>query len=85
MKSAGLIDSLSSLLIEILTGADLYVNVMHSDAPVKLSDSMALVPSNCGWILTGSRSHATVSFNPNVKNINVDTSTQELDNVVRNF
>ncbi|GFT74758.1 uncharacterized protein NPIL_623931 [Nephila pilipes] len=58
---------------------------MHSDAPVKLSDSLALVPSSFGWILSGSRSHATVSFNPTVHSINVDTFTHELDNMVRNF
>ncbi|GFR26584.1 CCHC-type domain-containing protein [Trichonephila clavata] len=58
---------------------------MHSDAPVKLSDSLALVPSSFGWILSGSRSHATVSFNPTIHSINVDTLTHELDNMVRNF
>ncbi|GFQ95405.1 integrase catalytic domain-containing protein [Trichonephila clavata] len=85
MKLADPDDSLSSLPIEILIGADFYWNVMHSDAPVKLSDSLALVPSGFGWILSGSRSHATVSFNPIVHSINVDTLTHELDNMVRNF
>ncbi|GFS86324.1 integrase catalytic domain-containing protein [Nephila pilipes] len=56
---------------------------MHSDAPVKLSDSLALVPSSFGWILSGSRSHVTVSFNPTVHSINVDTLTHEIDNMVR--
>ncbi|GFT38720.1 DUF1758 domain-containing protein, partial [Nephila pilipes] len=36
MKLADPDDSLSSLPIEILIGADFYWNVMHSDAPVKL-------------------------------------------------
>ncbi|GFQ89534.1 uncharacterized protein TNCT_518481 [Trichonephila clavata] len=85
MKLADPDDSLSSLPIEILIGADFYWNVMHSDAPVKLSDSLALVPSSFGWILSGSRSHATVSFNPIVHSINVDTLTRDLDNMVRNF
>ncbi|GFU19650.1 integrase catalytic domain-containing protein [Nephila pilipes] len=85
MKLADPDDPLSSLPIEILIGADFYWNVMHSDAPVKLSDSLALVPSSFGWILSGSRSHATVSFNPTVHSINVDTFTHELDNMVRNF
>ncbi|GFT83051.1 uncharacterized protein NPIL_306611, partial [Nephila pilipes] len=85
MKLADPDDPLSSLPIEILIGADFYWNVMHSDAPVKLSDSLALVPSSFGWILSGSRSHATVSFNPTVHSINVDTLTHELDNMVRNF
>ncbi|GFR29670.1 integrase catalytic domain-containing protein [Trichonephila clavata] len=49
------------------------------------SDSLALFPSSFGWILSGSRSHATVSFNPTVHSINVDTLTHELDNMVRNF
>ncbi|GFR03212.1 integrase catalytic domain-containing protein [Trichonephila clavata] len=85
MKLADPDDSLSSLPIEILIGADFYWNVMHSDAPVKLSDSLALVPSSFGWILSGSRSHAAVSFNPIVHSINVDTFTHDLDNMVRNF
>ncbi|GFQ69959.1 uncharacterized protein TNCT_262291 [Trichonephila clavata] len=85
MKLADPDDSLSSLPIEILIGADLYWNIMHSDAPVKLSDFLALVPSSFGWILSGSRSHATVSFNPIVHSINVDTLTHDLDNMVRNF
>ncbi|GFQ99461.1 uncharacterized protein TNCT_671861 [Trichonephila clavata] len=85
MKLADPDDSLSSLPIEIFIGADFYWNVMHSDAPVKLSDSLALVPSSFGWILSGSRSHATVSFNPIVHSINVDTLTHDLDNMVRNF
>ncbi|GFQ94641.1 uncharacterized protein TNCT_450951 [Trichonephila clavata] len=85
MKLADPDDSLSSLPIEILIGADFYWNVMHSDTPVKLSDSLALVPSSFGWILSGSRSHATVSFNPIVHSINVDTLTHDLDNMVRNF
>ncbi|GFR13568.1 integrase catalytic domain-containing protein [Trichonephila clavata] len=85
MKLADPDDSLSSLPIEILNGADFYWNVMHSDAPVKLSDFLALVPSSFGWILSGSRSHATVSFNPTVHSINVDTLTHDLDNMVRNF
>ncbi|GFU53508.1 integrase catalytic domain-containing protein [Nephila pilipes] len=85
MKLADPDDPLSSLPIEILIGADFYWNVMHSDAPFKLSDSLALVPSSFGWILSGSRSHATVSFNPTVHSINVDTFTHELDNMVRNF
>ncbi|GFQ78899.1 integrase catalytic domain-containing protein [Trichonephila clavata] len=85
MKLADPDDSLSSLPIEILIGADFYWNAMHSDAPVKLSDSLALVPSSFGWILSGSRSHAAVSFNPIVHSINVDTLTHDLDNMVRNF
>ncbi|GFT88991.1 integrase catalytic domain-containing protein [Nephila pilipes] len=59
MKLADPDDSLSSLPIEILIGADFYWNVMHSDAPVNLSDSLVLVPSSFGWILSGSRSHAS--------------------------
>ncbi|GFQ86291.1 hypothetical protein TNCT_162671 [Trichonephila clavata] len=82
MKLADPDDSLSSLPINILIGADFYWNVMHSDAPVKLSDSLALVPSSFGWILSGSRSHSTVSFNPTVHSLYVDTLTHELDNMV---
>ncbi|GFQ69646.1 DUF1758 domain-containing protein [Trichonephila clavata] len=73
MKLADPDDSLPSLPIDILIGADYYWNILHCDAPVKLSDSLALVPSRFGWILSGSRSHATVSFKPTVHSINVDT------------
>nr|XP_042898564.1 uncharacterized protein LOC122269446 [Parasteatoda tepidariorum] len=85
MKLADPDDSLSNLPIEILIGADYYWIVMNSEAPVRLSDSLALVPSSFGWVLSGTRSHATVSFISTVHNVDVDTSTQELDNVVRNF
>ncbi|GFQ65108.1 hypothetical protein TNCT_402091 [Trichonephila clavata] len=53
---------------------------MPFDASVKLSDSLALNPSSFGLILSGSRSHTMVSFNFTVRNINMVTSTQELDN-----
>ncbi|GFS85182.1 uncharacterized protein NPIL_379281 [Nephila pilipes] len=66
-------------------GADFYWNVVNSEPPVKLSDSLILVPSIFGCILCGLRSHATVSFIPTVQNINVDTSTQALDDEVREF
>ncbi|GFW30716.1 integrase catalytic domain-containing protein [Trichonephila clavipes] len=85
MKLADPDDSLSSSPIEILIGADFYWNVMHSDAPVKVSGFLALVPSSFGWILSESRSHATVSFSPAVRNIYVDTSALGLDYEVRNF
>ncbi|GFR23643.1 hypothetical protein TNCT_697621 [Trichonephila clavata] len=82
MALTDLDDSLSSLPIQILIGADFYWNVMHSDAPVKLLNSLSSAPSSYGWILSGSRLLAMVYFNPTVHNINVDSSTQELDNVV---
>ncbi|XP_042902562.1 uncharacterized protein [Parasteatoda tepidariorum] len=85
MKLADPDDSLSNLSIEILIGADFYWIVMNSEAPVRLSESLALVPSSFGWVLSGTRSHATVSFISTVHNVDVYTSTQELDNVVRNF
>ncbi|GFS70923.1 hypothetical protein NPIL_62001 [Nephila pilipes] len=49
---------------------DFYWNVENSEPAVKLSDSLTLIPSN---------------FIPTVYNINVDTSTQALDDVVREF
>ncbi|GFT79182.1 integrase catalytic domain-containing protein [Nephila pilipes] len=60
-------------------------NVVNSEPPVKVSDSLTLITSIFGCILSGPRSHATVSFIPIVHNINVDTSIQELDDVVREF
>ncbi|GFT26152.1 uncharacterized protein NPIL_180211 [Nephila pilipes] len=83
LKLADPDDSLSYLPIEILIGADFYWNVMNSEPPVNLSNSLILVPSIFGYILSGSRSHATISFVPTVHNINVDTSTQALDEVLR--
>ncbi|GFS70261.1 integrase catalytic domain-containing protein [Nephila pilipes] len=78
-------DSLSNLPIEILIGTDFYWNVVNSEHPVKLSDSLTLVPSIFGCILSGPRSHATISFIPTVHSINMDTSTQALDDVVCEF
>ncbi|GFS72147.1 uncharacterized protein NPIL_306731 [Nephila pilipes] len=79
MKLADPDDSLSSLPIEILIGADFYWNVMHSDAPVKLSDSLALVPSSFGWILSGSRSHATsIGIQPIYEKLRLSTHNAEL-------
>ncbi|GFS51915.1 uncharacterized protein NPIL_68431 [Nephila pilipes] len=83
LKLADPDDSLSNLPIEILIGADFYWNIVNSELPVQLSDSLTLVPSIFGCILSRPRSHATVSFISTVHNINMDTSTQALDDVVR--
>ncbi|GFT73851.1 hypothetical protein NPIL_460781 [Nephila pilipes] len=72
-------DSLSNLPIEILIGSDFYWNIVNSEPPVKLSDSLILVPSIFECILSEPRSLVTVSFIHIVHNINVDTSTQALD------
>ncbi|GFU34858.1 uncharacterized protein NPIL_490031 [Nephila pilipes] len=58
---------------------------MNCEPPVNLLDSLTLVPSIFGFILSGPRSHVTVFFIPIVHNNNVDTSTQALDDVVREF
>ncbi|GFT00580.1 integrase catalytic domain-containing protein [Nephila pilipes] len=73
-------DSQPNLPIEILIGSVFYWNVVNSESPVKLSDSLTLVPSIFGFILSGPQSHATFSFIPTVHNIIVDTSSQALDN-----
>ncbi|GFU56708.1 integrase catalytic domain-containing protein [Nephila pilipes] len=85
LKLANTDDSLSNLPIQILIGTDFYWNVENSEPPVKLSDSLTLVPSISGRILSRSRSHATVSFISTLHNINMDTSTQALDDVVPEF
>ncbi|GFT20661.1 uncharacterized protein NPIL_61311 [Nephila pilipes] len=79
LKLADPDDSLANLPIEILIGTDFYWNDGNSEPPVKLSDSLTLVPSIFGCILSGLRSHVTVFFIPTVHNINVNTSTQALD------
>ncbi|KAF8796240.1 hypothetical protein HNY73_000647 [Argiope bruennichi] len=58
---------------------DLFIEWREADG---FSD---LGPINFWVILSGPRSHATVSFIPTVHNINVDTSTQALDEVVCEF
>ncbi|GFT11043.1 uncharacterized protein NPIL_181141 [Nephila pilipes] len=79
-------DSLSNLPIQILISPDFYCNSEVSSEPsVKLSDSLIMVPSSFGCILSGTGSHAAVSFISIVHNINVDTSTQALEDVVREF
>ncbi|GFS85142.1 DUF1758 domain-containing protein [Nephila pilipes] len=85
LKLADPDDSLSNLPIDILIGVDFYRNIVNSEPPVKLSDSLTFIPSIFGCILSGLRSHTTVSFIPTVHNINVDTSTQALEDVVREF
>ncbi|GFT49717.1 uncharacterized protein NPIL_271971 [Nephila pilipes] len=90
LKFADPDNSLSNIPIEILIGADFYGNVVNSEPPVKLLDSLTLVPSIFGCILRGPRSHAIVSsiiliWIATVHNINVDTSTRALDYVVREF
>ncbi|GFT93528.1 hypothetical protein NPIL_504491 [Nephila pilipes] len=71
---------LSNLPIDILIGADFYRNVVNSEPSNQAVEF--LVPSVFGCILSGPRSHATVSFIPTVHYINVNTSTQALDDVV---
>ncbi|GFS43899.1 DUF1758 domain-containing protein [Nephila pilipes] len=78
-------DLLLNLPIEILIGADFFWNAVNSEPPVNLSDSLNLVLSIFGCILSGPRSHSTVSFILTVHNINMYTSTQALDDLVREF
>jgi hypothetical protein len=54
-------DDHDDLPIEILIGGDHYWNIIKNATPVRLSQSLVLIPSKLGWILSGNRSGITVS------------------------
>jgi len=47
--------------IEILVGSDHYWKLVKDSPPLRISQSVVLLPSNLGWILSGSRSSITAN------------------------
>nr|XP_042897565.1 uncharacterized protein LOC122269298 [Parasteatoda tepidariorum] len=77
-------DTLQDMPIEVLIGADFYWTVVNSEIPFRLSETIVLIPSIFGWILSGSRSHTSVASLSSVHNISI-TSPYILDDQVRKF
>ncbi|GFT82813.1 integrase catalytic domain-containing protein [Nephila pilipes] len=72
----------SSLPIELLIGGDYYWQIITSESSIKLSESFVKVPSMCGWILSGSRTHTTITDNTSVHKFSVQVSTDCLNDQV---
>ena len=54
-------NSLVELLVEILIGGDSYWKIVKDSSPVRISESLVLIPSIFGWILSGNLSGAHVN------------------------
>ncbi|GBN45859.1 hypothetical protein AVEN_159203-1, partial [Araneus ventricosus] len=77
-----------NLPIEVLIGAYFYWTVMTVKPPKKLIESLVLMPSIFGWILSGSRSMTTIRFDKKsaIHNICADkVNMQKEDEDVRTF
>jgi hypothetical protein len=73
-------DNCDHLPIEILIGGDQYWKVVKNTGPVRLSPSIVLVPSQLGWIHSGSRSGRAVNImSVNHINLGRPDSPQEDD------
>ncbi|XP_071037207.1 uncharacterized protein [Parasteatoda tepidariorum] len=64
-------DTMQEMPIEVLIDADFYWTVMNSEVPFRLSETIVLIPSIFGWILSGSRSHTSVASLSSVNNISI--------------
>jgi hypothetical protein len=54
-------DSLEDLPVKILIGGDSYWKILKDIPPIRISESLVLIPSIFGWILSGNRSGARVN------------------------
>ena len=54
-------DSLEDLPVEVLIGGDSYWKIVEDSPPIRLSESLVLIPSIFSWILSGNRSGARVN------------------------
>nr|XP_042912776.1 uncharacterized protein LOC107436914 [Parasteatoda tepidariorum] len=77
-------DTMQERPIEVLIGADFYWTVVNSEIPFRLSETIVLIPSVFGWILSGSRSHTSVASLSSVHNISIKLP-YTLDDQVRKF
>nr|XP_042900887.1 uncharacterized protein LOC122269869 [Parasteatoda tepidariorum] len=84
-KLADPYDNLQNLPMQVLIGADFYWQVLNPEAPVVLSESLALVPSHFGWILSGPRSCTTVSTLATVNYLNTLIQQELINESVRCF
>ena len=54
-------DTMDELPVEILIGGDSYWKVVKDSSPIRISESLVLIPSIFGWVLSGNRSGARVN------------------------
>jgi hypothetical protein len=54
-------DSPEELPVEILIGGDSYWKIVKDSTPIRISESLVLIPSIFGWVLSGNRSGARVN------------------------
>ncbi|GBN69084.1 hypothetical protein AVEN_251531-1, partial [Araneus ventricosus] len=88
LKLADPYEKTDNLPIEVLIGADFYWTVMTVKPPKKLTESLVLMPSIFGWILSGFRSMTNIKFDKTsaIHNICTDKVTlQKEDEDVRTF
>ncbi|GBM94901.1 hypothetical protein AVEN_114840-1 [Araneus ventricosus] len=88
LKLADPYEKTDNLPIEVLIGADFYWTVMTVKPPKKLTESLVLMPSIFGWILSGSRSMTNIKFDKTsaIHSICTDkVALQKEDEDVRTF
>ncbi|GBN66530.1 hypothetical protein AVEN_80739-1, partial [Araneus ventricosus] len=88
LKLADPYERTDNLPIEVLIGTDFYWTVMTVKPPKKLTESLVLMPSIFGWILSGFRSMTNIKFDKTsaIHNICTDKVTlQKEDEDVRTF
>ncbi|GFR25880.1 integrase catalytic domain-containing protein [Trichonephila clavata] len=73
----------SNLPMELLIGGDFYWHVVKTKSSNKVEDSFVMIPSIFGWVLSGSRTHTTITHDPEVHHVSVQISGDRLDNQVR--
>lgn len=61
MTLADPLDDHDDLPIELLIGGDFYWHLVRAEQPVRISASLALIPSTLGWIMSGNRTSVTVN------------------------
>ncbi|GFS84123.1 integrase catalytic domain-containing protein, partial [Nephila pilipes] len=80
--------SKQSILITAFESNNLYTThpaatLEITESPIKLSESFVMVPSMLGWILSGSRTHTTITDNTSVHQFSVQVSNDCLNDQVR--
>jgi len=73
-----------NLPIEILIGGDHYWEIVEDTSPIRLSQTVVLLPSKLGWILSGNRSAVTAS-SIMANYVNLDQISCPSDDTVSRF
>ncbi|XP_015904856.2 uncharacterized protein [Parasteatoda tepidariorum] len=72
-----------NLPIELLIGGDYYWHMVTTEPPIKVTESVGIVPSIFGWILNRSRTHTTIKHDSSVRHVSVQISGDCLHDEVR--